>query len=133
MRRPGSVFCKRLANTSTSGSSGTVVGSIGGWLAVSKRGFHFKAVGEVSHFLDASVFEHDFDDVEADFDGRIVYGVKVVQRGHAEETAFLSVDCRRRPSPSFVRAGFYLRKYQAVAVAQHQINFAAAPRMEIAH
>ena len=102
MRRPGSVICKRLANTSTSCSSGTVVGSIGGWLAVSKRGFHFKAVGEVSHFLDASVFEYDFDDVEADFDGRIVYGVKVVQRGHAEETAFLSVDCRRWPSPSFV-------------------------------
>ena len=47
-------------------------------LAVAERRFHFKAVGQVAHFSDASVFEQDFHDVEADFDGRIVYGVKVV-------------------------------------------------------
>ena len=102
MPLPGSVFCKPFANILTSGSSCTVVELVGVSLAVTKRGFHFKAVGQVSHFLDASVFEHDFDDVEADFDGWIVYGVKVVQRGHAEETAFSSVDCRRRTGPSFV-------------------------------
>ena len=53
-------------------------------LAVAERRFHFKAVGQVPHFSDASVFEQDFHNVEANFDGRIVDGVKIVQRGHAE-------------------------------------------------
>ena len=101
-------------------------------LTVAERRFHFKAVGQVPHFSNASVFEQDFHDVEANFDGRIVYGVKIVQRGHAEKTAFLSIDRRRWARPSFVRAGFYFRKYQAVAIAQHQINFAAALGLKVA-
>ena len=43
MRRPGSVFCKRLANTSTSGSSGTVVGSIGGMASRIETGIPFQS------------------------------------------------------------------------------------------
>ena len=74
---------------------------------------------------DFPIGQQDLHNVETDFYGGIPDEPQVVQGALGKTPPPFCVHRRCRTGPFLGRAGLYLRKHQAIAVAKNQINFAA--------
>ena len=79
----------------------------------------------MAHLAYHAVCEQDFDDVEADFDRRIIKQPQVVERGFGQPALLAGIYGSRGTSPILGRPRLHLDEYEAISVTKHEINLAA--------
>src|ERR1043166_3307901 len=93
--------------------------------AVPIRLFHRKRVRQMPHLAHCAVLQQNFDDVEADLHLRLLEPPEIIERALGKQPAFARVHGGGWADPLFGGTGFDLDEYQAIGVAEHEVDFAA--------